>query len=119
MTQTTRSLPWLLAVALLAGRAQAQDGVAAMCAELASPDACACASEALLSEIGPQDFDLYDTIGGDYVERMARGESRVDAWNAASATAAAEAGIAPRALMSRTNEIGAAHRAAIDTCTGS
>jgi hypothetical protein len=50
---------------------------------------------------------------------MARGESRVDAWNAASATAAAEAGIAPRALMSRTNEIGAAHRAAIDACAGS
>ncbi len=93
--------------------------MAAMCAELAPPEPCACASDALLAEIGPENFGLYDAIGSDYVARMARGEGRVAAWDAASAAVAAEAGVAPHTLMSRTNEIGRAHRTAIEACTAS
>ncbi len=119
MTRASRFSPLLLATAYSVGAAQAEDGVAAMCAELAPPEACACASEALLAEIGTEDFQLYDAIGADYVERMARGEERAAAWDAASATVAAGAGITPRELLPRTNKIGRTHRAHIVACANS
>jgi hypothetical protein len=103
---------------VLPATALAQDSVAAMCAELAAPEECACASEALLAEIGADDYALYESIGTDYVARMAGGEQRAAAWTAASAAVAAGAGISATELMDRTNVIGRAHRAAIDACKG-
>jgi hypothetical protein len=117
--QSRRSAALALLVATAAAApARAQDGVAAMCAELAPPEVCDCASADLLGQIGADDFALYDAIGTDYLARMADGVDRGDAWTAASAVVAADAGLSPRQLMDRTNDIGRAHRDAIDACAG-
>jgi hypothetical protein len=117
MSPLSRRPAVLALLAVTAVPANAQDGVAAMCAELAPPEVCDCASAALLGQIGADDFALYDAIGADYLDRMADGAERADAWTAASEVVAADAGLSPRELMDRTNDIGRAHRDAINTCT--
>ncbi len=93
------------------------DGVSDMCLERYDEAACACASERLLAEIGDEDYGLYEAIGAAYLMRMAAGEGRSEAWTAASQEIAAERGIAG-STISRTNDIGRAHRDAIKACGG-
>jgi hypothetical protein len=100
------------------GGALAADSVDAMCLELDAEDVCACASEALLAEIGPDDYAIYEAIGADYVERLAAGEDRGDAWTAASRPVADRLGISGSELMRRTNDLGKAHREAMESCRG-
>ena len=92
------------------------DGVTAMCLERESKEVCRCASAAILEEVGAASYDLYDRAGTVYLSNMAAGQSRADAWTAALEPIAAELGIGTIQLMSRTNEIGSAHREAMKTC---
>ena len=96
----------------------ADDSVKAMCMELDSEKVCDCASEALQTQIGSEDYAIYDAIGTDYLARLEAGEGRIDAWTEASRTEATSLGISAVALMGRTNEIGNTHRAAIKECGG-
>lgn len=108
----------LLAAGLVANFALAEGAVTAMCMERETEEVCTCASEALRTEIGPEDYAIYAAIGEDYLARMENGEGRVDAWMAAVRAEAERRGIGSVALMGRTNEIGNSHRAAIKSCGG-
>ncbi|WP_424929917.1 hypothetical protein [Amaricoccus tamworthensis] len=105
-----------VAVMLLPGMALA-DGVSDMCRERDDEAVCACASERLLAEVGDEDYGLYEAIGATYMTRMAAGEGRSEAWTAASQEVAAARGI-EGSTISRTNDIGRAHRDAIKACGG-
>ncbi len=108
----------LTIISIMPAAALAEDAITAMCMERDEEAVCSCASKALLSQIGQEDYALYDSIGEDYLARMASGESRVDAWTTASRTAATNRGISSVTLMGRTNEIGKTHRTAIKKCGG-
>jgi len=109
---------WLLIAALIPNVSLAEDGVVEMCMEHDTEEVCNCASEALMTEIGSEDYAMYAAIGEDYLARMEAGEGRVDAWMEASRTEAGKRGLGSVALMERTNEIGNVHRAAIKECRG-
>jgi len=110
----------LAGAVLLPAAALAQDGdaVIGMCAGLGTPEACHCAADRLRAEIGEADYTLYEAIGADYLSRLAAGEGRATAWDAALEGVAAKNGQQRRPLMDRMNEIGSAHSAAIKTCGG-
>lgn len=110
----TRILAALLAVAPLAARADATG----MCLDMsATTEAqCACATDALGAEIGADDLALYDTVGTIYRAAKAQGAGMVAAWDGAIAEVAAAQGLGTRALLTRMNAAGKAHRAAIDAC---
>ena len=115
---TKKLVIWSLMLGVLPSATLAQDAVFGMCKERDSEEVCTCASEALMEKISDEDYAIYDAIGQDYLERMEAGESRADAWTAASQTEAGKRGISRTALMKRTNEIGKTHRAAIKDCGG-
>lgn len=108
----------LIILSMTPAAALAGDAITAMCLERDDEGVCSCASTALLSQIGQEDYTIYESIGQNYLARMASGESRVDAWMAASRTAATNLGISGVTLMGRTNEIGNIHRSAIKKCGG-
>jgi len=108
----------LTALASVAVAQVAEDSVLGMCAGIGTPEACACAADALRSEVGEEDYALYEGIGADYLARMAGGAGRASAWTGAVETAAARIGQSRTDLMTRTNEIGSAHSAAIKGCNG-
>jgi hypothetical protein len=119
LLQQPKIAAFILAIACITPAATlADDAVMAMCMERDSELVCACASEALRTKIGDEDYAIYATIGEDYLARLEAGESRVDAWMEASRTEAANRGISAVTLMGRTNEIGNTHRAAIKECGG-
>ena len=111
--------PSILAAALLAlAAAPAAADATAMCLEgNGMTDAqCACATEALADEIGGGDADLYHAVGTRYLENKAAGQSVGDAWDAAIAETAVEAGLGHTALLTRMNAAGKAHRGAMKRC---
>jgi hypothetical protein len=109
---------WFSLAGIIPAGASAGDAVVAMCMERDEEAVCNCASEALLEQIGEEDYAIYEAIGEDYLARLEAGEGRVDAWMAASRTEAGKRGLGNVALMGRTNEIGNVHRAAIKDCGG-
>lgn len=119
MLQHSRETAFILLIACSIPTASlADDSVMAMCVELDSEEVCDCASEALRTQIGREDYAIYEAIGTDYLARLEAGEGRIDAWTEASRTEAASLGISAVTLMGRTNEIGNTHRAAIKECGG-
>lgn len=99
-------------------RAQDADGVVAMCTPRTSDAACACGAEALMTQIGPEDYAMYGRIGLDYTARMQGGTAMVEAWDGAVEAEAETQGIRRGDLMKRTNELGRAFRDAIRACEG-
>lgn len=89
-----------------------------MCLEMqgATKATCTCASEKLTAEVGAEDAKLYDAVGTRYLANKEAGQSMGDAWDAAIAETAAEAGLGRTALLNRMNTAGKAHRAAIKGC---
>lgn len=119
MFQQSRKTACVLLIACTIPTASlAEDAVKKMCMEQDSEVVCDCASEALRTQIGNEDYAIYDAIGADYLARLDAGEGRMDAWTEASRTEAANLGISGIVLMGRTNEIGNTHRAAIKECGG-
>lgn len=109
------------AVFFLSSAALAQntdDPVVGMCAGLATPEACECAAEALRGQTDPVDYALYETIGDKFLTRVAEGQTHGDAWSAAVEDVSAGSGMTSTEMMTKTNGIGKAHRAAIKSCSG-
>ena len=77
---------------------------------------CACATDALAAEVVAEDLTLYDKVGTLYLANKAAGQGMGDAWDAAIARIASEAGMGRIDLMNRMNVVGRAHRDAIKEC---
>ncbi|KAA9131530.1 hypothetical protein F3N42_09440 [Marinihelvus fidelis] len=118
MRKRTLLMPATMVLMMATAHAEEGDGVTAMCLDRYDADACACASKALRGEVSAEDFELYDAIGADYMERLEAGEDMSAAWSAASDTQAERLGVKTSGLLKRTNAIGRAHRAAIKACSG-
>jgi predicted RNA polymerase sigma factor len=118
MLNAKTSLAAIILLPVVAAAQDAADSVLGMCVGLGTPEACECAAEALREEIGDADYALYEGVGADYLARMAGGEGRASAWTSAVETAAAAIGQSRTTLMTRTNEIGSTHSAAIKACSG-
>lgn len=112
--------PILAATACCALAAPALADVTAMCLEQpgATEELCACVTEALLAETGEEDAALYEAVGTRYLANKAAGQGMADAWDAAIAETAAEAGLDRIALLTRMNDVGRAHQAAMTACAG-
>lgn len=104
----------LLASTAFAAAADAID----MCLEMngATEAACICATDELATDFGAEDLVLYDAVGLRYLANKAAGQGMGDAWDAAIADTAAEAGMGRTELLSRMNDVGQAHRDAIGGC---
>lgn len=78
---------------------------------------CACASEALLEEIGEDYFLIYQETGAIFLTGPGEGLAMSDAWDAAVAGVAGARGLEPLATLEITNPIGRAHSDIIEACT--
>jgi hypothetical protein len=105
----------ILITLLFFGSARA-DSVEDMCSD--SDKICACAASQLKSEVGDDDYNLYQAIGAAYIANQAQGMGMGDAWDAAVKAEANKRGSGFTKILSRTNSIGNAHRKAIESCTG-
>lgn len=92
------------------------DSVRDMCSD--SDKICACAASQLKSEVGDDDYSLYEAIGAAYIANQAKGLAMGDAWDAAVKAEANKHGSSFIKTLSKTNSIGNAHRKAIKSCTG-
>ena len=90
------------------------DSVVNMCSK--SDKICACAANKLKSEVGSDDYDLYETIGAVYITNKAKSMGPGDAWDAAVKAEAGKRGSTFTQTLSTTNSIGNAHRKAIKSC---
>ena len=90
------------------------DSVVDMCRN--SDKICACASDLLKSDIGDDDYALYETIGAAYIANQAKGWIEGDAWDAAVKVEATRRGSTSTKILSKTNSIGRAHNKAIKSC---
>lgn len=104
--------------ALALGSNEAMADATAMCLERTGTTEaqCACATDALAGEVGADDAALYDSVGTRYIANKAGGQGMADAWDAAIAETAGEAGLGRTALLTRMNAAGTAHRAAMKAC---
>lgn len=92
------------------------DSVEDMCQQ---PDEiCVCAARQLKSEMGNDNYDLYETIGVAYIANKANGMNMGDAWDAAVKAEANKRGTGFAKTLKQTNAIGKAHRKAINSCSG-
>ena len=90
------------------------DSVVEMCRD--SDKICACAADLLKSEVGDDDYTLYETIGAAHIANQANGMGVSDAWDAAVKVEATRRGSTSTNILSKTNLIGKAHRKAINSC---
>ena len=91
------------------------DSVKDMCSD--SDKICTCAASQLKSEVGEDDYSLYEAIGAAYIANQAKGMGMGDAWDAAVKVEASKRGSSSTKILSKTNSIGNAHRKAITSCT--
>jgi len=103
---------WLavLAMSSKAYSSEPTDSVTAMCIDAGQTlEICSCASDALLSKIGDENYTYYEGVGKAYLEELADGSSRPEAWMTALDAEGAE--------LKRTNEYGSSHRAEMIACS--
>jgi hypothetical protein len=94
------------------------DSVENMCLNMhKSEQVCQCAIEQLKTQLGDEDYDLYEGIGADYTANLDTGMARSDAWDGAVKKEAANLGVTYITLLKRTNTMGAAHNKAIKDCS--
>jgi hypothetical protein len=92
------------------------DSVEDMCHK--SSEECACAAKQLKSEVGDDDYALYEAVGAAYIANQASGMGMGEAWDAAVKAESSQRGWRFREALSKTNAIGKAHRKAIEACAG-
>ncbi|MEO0763264.1 MAG: hypothetical protein AAFZ09_15905, partial [Pseudomonadota bacterium] len=111
-----RGMLGALALVLAASTAGA-DGVATLCAEDGgSAEACACAVEGLVGEIGQDEYALLHRLGFDLGDAVRRGRHPDDAWHEALAAENAR-NPEPDAITTRRAEaLRRAHRAHLGFC---
>jgi hypothetical protein len=90
------------------------DSVEDMCS--GSDKICACAASKLKSEVGDDDYGLYEAIGTAYIANKAKGMGIGNAWDAAVKAEANKRGSSFVKTLSKTNSLGSAHRKAIKSC---
>ena len=90
------------------------DSVEDMCKK--SSDICACAARQLKTEVGDDDYRLYEAIGSAYIANQTAGMSMGDAWDAAVKAESNQRGSGFSETLSKTNAIGKAHRKAMKAC---
>lgn len=90
------------------------DSVLEMCTK--SDKICACAASKLKSEVGDDDYGLYEAIGAAYIDNKANGMGLGDAWDAAVKAEASKRSGSFTKTLSMTNSIGSAHRKVIKSC---
>ena len=90
------------------------DSVVDMCSK--SDKICACAADLLKSEVGGDDYALYETIGAAYIANQAKGMNRGDAWDAAVKVEATSRSTTSTKILNKTNSIGMTHNKAIKSC---
>ena len=114
-----------LAIAVLAAApALAQDepdATTLLCLDMKGPpeklaEICPCVTETFQAEVDEEEAALYEAVGARYLAKKSAGQGMVDAWDAAIAETAAEAGLGRTALLSRMNDVGQIHRAAMGSC---
>ncbi len=105
----------LLLAVFFSGNAMA-DSVKDMCGE--SDKICTCAATKLKSDVGDEDYSLYEVIGAAYIANQAKGMGIGDAWDASVKAEASKRGSSFTKILNKTNSIGSAHRKAITSCTG-
>ncbi len=95
------------------------DSVVGMCLERGREQAvCDCAAEALLGEIGAEDYATYEAVGADFLVRLSGGQSMVPAWDGAVAAHSESTGIGRSSIFAVTNPAGRAHAGAMRDCGG-
>ena len=107
------SVTIVFGAALITGSAIA-DSVEDMCSK--SSETCACAAKQLKSEVGENDYGLYEAVGIAYIANQSAGMGLGDAWDAAVKAVSNERGSGFVATLSKTNAIGKTHRKAIKAC---
>jgi hypothetical protein len=90
------------------------DSVEDMCKE--STEICACSAKQLQSEVGENDYALYEAVGAAYLANQASGMKMGDAWDAAVDAESGPRGLGFSEALTKTNAIGKAHRKAIKAC---
>lgn len=93
------------------------DGVNDMCVD--SKKICECAARQLNSEVGEKGYALYESIGAVYLANKEAGMNMVEAWDAAVTVESDKLGKNFVDTLSTSNNIGSAHRKAIEACKGS
>ena len=112
------SLPSAVAMtaSLLTIDSATADSVEDMC--LHSDEICVCAARQLKTEVGNDNYDLYEAIGLAYIANKTNGMNRGDAWDAAVKAESNKRGTGFAKTLNQTNAIGKAHRKAINSCAG-
>lgn len=90
------------------------DSVEDMCHK--SNKICACAAGQLKSDVGDDDYSLYEAVGAAYLANQASGMKMEEAWDAAVRAEASRRGVGFFDILGRTNAVGKAHRKAIKAC---
>ena len=91
------------------------DSVEDMCRK--PGEICSCSAERLKSEVGDDDYALYEAVGAAYIANQATGMKMGDAWDAAVRAESGRRGLGFSETLTRTNATGKAHRKAIKDCT--
>ncbi len=104
----------ILVISIFCINSAIADSVVDMCSK--SDKICACAADLLKSQVGDDDYVLYETIGVAYIANQAKGMKRGDAWDAAVKVEATKRGSTSTKILSKTNSIGRAHNKAIKSC---
>lgn len=91
------------------------DAVEEMCSKI--DKVCTCAANQLKSEVGENDYTLYENIGAAYIMNKTEGMSAGDAWNAAVIAEAKQRNSDFTKVLGQTNSIGRIHRKVINSCS--
>ena len=109
----------MVSVLPAAGAGANPAGVTALCTNAGGATTlCTCASERLLSDVGPDEFALYGRVGAAYLAKRGSGMKMGEAWNGAVGEEASRQGAGNTAILGVTNDIGRAHQEAIKSCAG-
>jgi hypothetical protein len=106
---------------LSAAPSWSQDSVIAMCEMVVSPEHksdCECTSTSVKDQISSDEFEIYANVGTLYLENMANGLDRSDAWDAAAKKIGDERGMSLREVLTITNPIGQMHAKIPPPATG-
>lgn len=77
---------------------------------------CACATEALVQEVGAEEVAIYNRVGALFLDNMEAGQEMAPAWDAAVKVVGGEIGMSYIDLIARMNPVGRANRNAVKAC---
>ncbi|HEC27855.1 MAG TPA: hypothetical protein ENI67_10705 [Gammaproteobacteria bacterium] len=105
-----------IVIAVFSTSSALADSVKDMC--LGPDKVCTCAASKLKSEIGDEDYVLYEAIGTSYIANKSKGMSMEDAWDAAVKAEASKRGAGFIKTLNKTNSFGSELNNAIISCSG-